>query len=156
MGVHADKNGCIACRNQDARIEELERTLAEGRELLAAACMERDRALGRGDECVRQQMHALRRAEKAERERADASDELDDLRDHVLDALPYVYADGSDPPDSADPYECVDYAAREIKTLTRERDEARREAERMRRRFLAVVPVDDPAYLAFPWEESDG
>lgn len=64
------------------------------------------------------------------RERDEAQEALESLESSILEELPYKYDDGED--DDADPWECIGYAAQEIRTLKRERDEARAEVESLR------------------------
>lgn len=49
-------------------------------------------------------------------------EDFDRLKDLILTLLPYAIDDGEDPPDEANPEECVKYAADEIARLRKDRE----------------------------------
>jgi hypothetical protein len=61
-------------------------------------------------------------ADKLATQLDEALESLEGLEAHIREHLPYTYDDGED--DDANPEECVEYAAREIRELKRDRDEA--------------------------------
>jgi chromosome segregation ATPase len=71
-----------------------------------------------------------RTGRKLRAERDEALDALASLEQEIVRLLPYAYDDGTG--DEADPEECLEYAANEMRQLRQDRDEARAEVARLR------------------------